>query len=114
EAALLGLLGGVIGSVCGIVIGRISIGRLPSTFVQTLEAYTEYVLPPYVVPVAIAACVAASVTASALAARQIHRVAPVEALAPVGTTSAEAGSRAMRTAAGVAGVIGLVSAVVVV
>jgi putative ABC transport system permease protein len=114
EAALLGFLGGVIGSVCGIVIGRISIGRLPSTFVQTLEAYTEYVLPPYVVPVAIAACVAASVTASALAARQIHRVAPVEALAPVGTTSAEAGSRAMRTAAGVAGVIGLASAVVVV
>jgi putative ABC transport system permease protein len=113
EAALLGLIGGAIGSVCGIVIGRIAIGRLPSTLVQSMEARIEYVLPPYVVPLAIAACVAASVTASALAARQVHTVAPVEALAPVCAASTEARSRPLRIAAGIAGVI-LVAATILI
>ena len=114
EAALLGLLGGFIGSVCGIAVGRMSVSRLPSVLVQTLDAYTEYILPPFVVPVAIAACVATSVTASALAARQIHRVAPIEALAPVLATSADAGPLAVRMAAGIAGAIGLTAAVAMV
>jgi putative ABC transport system permease protein len=38
EAALVGLIGGVIGSFCGVVMGRVAIGRLPSTMVQSLEA----------------------------------------------------------------------------
>jgi len=105
EAALLGFLGGAVGSGCGIVIGRIAIGGLPSTLVQSLEARLEYVLAPYVVPLAIGACVLASVAASALAARQVHSVAPVEALAPVGAASSEAGSRRIRIASGIAGVI---------
>jgi putative ABC transport system permease protein len=113
EAALLGFLGGVIGSVCGVFIGRIVISTLPSTLVQSLEARIEYVLAPYVVPLAIAACVVASVAASALAAQQVHSVAPVEALAPVGAASSEAGSRPIRIAAGTAGVI-LVAATILV
>jgi putative ABC transport system permease protein len=48
--------------------------------------------------------VAASVTASALAARQVHSVAPVEALAPNGAATSRADSRAIRMAAGIAGV----------
>jgi putative ABC transport system permease protein len=105
EAALLGFLGGAIGSAFGVLIGRIAVGRLPSTLVQSLEARTEYVLPLYVVPLAITACVVASVAASGLAARQVHSVAPVEALAPLGASSSAPGSRPLRIAAGVAGVI---------
>ena len=92
EAALLGFIGGVIGSVCGVVIGRLAIERLPSTLVQSLDARIEYVLAPYVVPLAVAACVVASVAASTLAARQVHHVAPIEALAPNGASTSTAGS----------------------
>jgi putative ABC transport system permease protein len=113
EAALLGLIGGAIGSACGVVIGHIAIGSLPSTLVQSLEARIEYVLPIYVVPLAIAACVVASVAASALAARHVHSVAPVEALAPIGAASPRAGSRRLRIAAGVAGVV-LVAATILI
>ncbi len=66
------------------------------------------------VPAAIAACVIASVAASALAARQIHGVAPVEALAPSGSATQEAGSRRLRIAAGVAGLLLLAVTVLIV
>lgn len=105
EAAVLGVAGGVIGAVCGVLVGRVAVGRLPPTLVQSLEAHTQYVLPIYVVPAAIAACVAASVTAAAMAARQIHSVAPVEALAPVGATTADGGSPRVRAAAVIIGVL---------
>jgi putative ABC transport system permease protein len=104
EAALLGFVGGAVGSLCGVVIGRVAIGELPSTMVQSLEARLEYVLPLWVVPLAIAACVVASVTASALAARQVHSVAPIEALAPNGATASGGGSQRVRIFAGVTGV----------
>ena len=114
EAALLGFLGGALGSVAGVAIGYLAIERLPSTMVQSLEARIEYVLPSYVVPVAIAACVLASVTASALAARQVHRVAPVEALAPSGAATSDAGSRKLRIAAGIGGTLLLAATVLIV
>ena len=114
EAALVGFLGGAIGSLCGVLIGRIAIGQLPSTMVQSLDARLEYVLPSWVVPLAIAACVTASVTASALAARQVHGVAPVEALAPSGAATSETGSRRLRVASGVAGVLLLAVTVLIV
>jgi len=103
ESALVGFLGGVIGSGLGIVIGRLAIGELPSTMVQTLDARLEYVLPMWVVPLAVAACVVASVAASALAARQVHAVAPIEALTPSGAATTEAGSRRLRITSGIAG-----------
>jgi putative ABC transport system permease protein len=114
EAALLGFIGAAIGSACGVVIGHIAIGGLPSTVVQSLDAHLEYVLAPYVVPLAIAACVVASVTASALAARRVHTVAPVEALAPSSAASSEAGSRRVRIAAGFAGAILVVATILIV
>jgi putative ABC transport system permease protein len=103
EAALVGLLGGAIGSGVGIVIGRLAIGELPSTMVQTLDARLEYVLPFWVIPLAVVACVVASVAASALAARQVHAVAPIEALAPSDTATHQAGSRRLRVASGITG-----------
>ncbi|AFM15186.1 ABC-type transport system, involved in lipoprotein release, permease component [Mycolicibacterium chubuense NBB4] len=105
EAALLGLAGGVLGSLAGIVIGHFAIDALPPTMVQSLQAHIEYVLAPYVVPLTIVACLAASVTASALAARQVYSVSPVEALAPAASAPPANGSRLrrMRVVAAVVG-----------
>ncbi len=114
EAALIGLVGGVIGSAFGVLIGRLAIDRLPSTMIQSLDARIEYVLSPYVVPAAIVAAVVASLTASALAARQIHGVAPIEALAPGGVTTSEAGSRRLRIVAGIAGAVLLAATILIV
>jgi putative ABC transport system permease protein len=114
EAALVGLLGGAIGSVCGVAIGYAAIGELPSTMVQTLDARIEYVLPIWVVPLAVMACIVASVTASALAARQVHCVAPIEAMAPSGAATSDAGSRRLRVASGIAGAMLLVATILIV
>ncbi|MCH9731185.1 MAG: ABC transporter permease [Actinomycetia bacterium] len=114
EAAVLGFLGGLIGSVCGIILGRIAVDTMPPTLTQSLEARTEYILPAYVVPVAVAAAVATSVIASAVAARQVNSVAPVEALAPIGAGSLETGSRPVRLAAGIFGVMCVAAAVLMV
>ncbi|WP_406231816.1 FtsX-like permease family protein [Nocardia sp. NBC_01009] len=84
EAALLGVLGGAVGAVLGVVMGRNAIDRLPAAIVQSVEARTEYLVPWYAIPVAIAACVLASVAAAAIAARQVYKVEPIEALVPVG------------------------------
>lgn len=114
EAALLGFVGGVIGSACGVVIGHLAIDRLPSTLVQSLDARIEYVLAPYVIPLAIAACIIASVAAAALAARQVHGVAPIEALAPNGAATSKVGSPRLRIAAGIAAVLLLAATVLII
>lgn len=114
EAAVLGLIGGVIGSACGIALGRVAIGTLPGTLTQSLEARTEYLLPAYVVPLAVAAAVVTSVIATAVAARQVHNVAPVEALAPIGAGSAEFASRPVRIVAAVFGTVCVAASVVLV
>jgi putative ABC transport system permease protein len=114
EAGVIGFLGGAVGSGFGVVIGYLAVGRLPSAMVQSLDARIEFVLPLYVVPLAIAACVIASVTASALAARHVHGVAPIEALAPAGAASTEAGSRPLRVAAGIGGTLLLAATVLIV
>lgn len=89
EAAALGLLGALIGVPLGIALGRWSIDRLPPFLAQSVDASVHYVLPEYAIPLAVAACVLACVAASASAARQVYRVAPVEALAPVGSASTD-------------------------
>ncbi|MFD4366662.1 ABC transporter permease [Rhodococcus sp. NPDC058521] len=113
EAALVGAIGGIVGSVIGVFVGRQAIDALPTAIVQSVEARTEYMLPGYAVPVTVAACVLASVAAAAFAARQIYSVAPVEALAPVGASSADAVRRSVRVVAGTIGVGFLAAAVTV-
>ncbi|MFE3541488.1 FtsX-like permease family protein [Nocardia sp. NPDC059177] len=112
EAALLGLIGGAVGAVIGVFIGRFSIDRLPAAIVQSVEARTEFMVPNYAVPAAIAACVMATVLAAAIAARQVYKVAPVEALAPVEASDAAGGGAWLRWAALVAG-LGLGAAAIV-
>ena len=105
EAGLVGLVGGLVGSALGVIIGRQAIGALPAALLQGYESRTEYILPGYAIPVGIAACVVVSVAAAALAARQVYKVAPVEALAPVGASAADAVPRTARVAAGVVGIV---------
>jgi putative ABC transport system permease protein len=104
EAAILGMIGGAIGSAIGILMGRIAIGRLPAAMTQGLEARIEYWLPGYAIPAAVVATALTSVVASAMAARQVYKVAPIEALAPVGVSAADRVPRWLRTATGVGAV----------
>lgn len=113
EAALLGLFGGAVGAVVGMVMGRVSIEQLPAAIVQSVEARTEYMVPGYAVPLAIAACVLASVAAASIAARQVYKVQPIEALVPIGVGRSDTASPVLRWAAAVLG-IGLAAAAVVI
>jgi putative ABC transport system permease protein len=101
EAATLGLIGGAIGSAIGILMGRIAIGRLPPVITQGLEARIEYWLPGYAVPAALAATMLTSAAASAMAARQVYKVSPIEALAPVGASAVDFVPRWLRMASGI-------------
>jgi putative ABC transport system permease protein len=114
EAAVLGVIGGAIGSVIGILLGHIAIGRLPPALTQGLEARVEYWLPGYAVPAAVAATVLASVVAAAMAARQVYKVSPIEALAPVGVSAADFVPRWLRIACGVGAVAVFAASIVIV
>jgi putative ABC transport system permease protein len=113
ETGLLGLVGGILGSALGVLIGRRAIGQLPAALLQGFESRTEYILPGYAIPVGVAACVVVSVAAAAVAARQVYKVEPVEAMAPVGASAADAVGLPARVVAGVVGV-GLIATAVAV
>ncbi|MFB8274216.1 ABC transporter permease [Nocardia colli] len=113
EAALLGVLGGGVGALLGIFMGRMAIGQLPAAIMSSVEARTEYLVPGYAIPVAVGACVLASVIAAGLAARQVYKVEPIEALLPVGVGRSDATSPLLRWAAIVAG-LGLAGLAVVI
>lgn len=113
EAAILGVIGGAIGSSIGILMGRIAIGRLPPAITQGLEARVEYWLPGYAVPAALATTVLTSVVASAMAARQVYKVSPIEALAPVGVSVADRVPRWLRITIGL-GAAGVFAASIVI
>jgi putative ABC transport system permease protein len=114
EAAILGLIGGAIGSGIGILMGRIAIGRLPPAITQGLEARIEYWLPGYAIPVALAATLLTSVAASAMAARQVYKVSPIEALAPVGVSAADFVPRWLRVASGIGAVAVFAASILIV
>ncbi|MFD3506694.1 ABC transporter permease [Nocardia sp. NPDC058666] len=113
EAALLGLVGGAIGAGIGALMGRFAIDRLPAAIVQSVEARTEFQVPNYAIPLAILACVVATVLAASVAARQVYKVAPVEALAPVESSDVAATSSALRWVALALGLLLGAGAVVV-
>lgn len=101
EAAILGLIGGALGAGVGVFAGRMAIGRLPPAITQGLEARVEYLLPGYAIPAALAATVLTGVAASAMATRQVYKVAPIEALAPPGASAADVVPRWLRAGSGV-------------
>ncbi|MBF6211187.1 ABC transporter permease [Nocardia puris] len=113
EAALLATYGAVGGAVVGVFAGQLSLAALPAAIVDSVEARTEYVVPWTAIPIAIVACVAAGVCAAAVAARQVYRVEPIEALAPVGVGRADAVSPVLRWGAVLVAVVTAVAAVAV-
>ncbi|MFJ4657693.1 FtsX-like permease family protein [Nocardia sp. NPDC088792] len=113
EATVLGLIGGAIGAGLGVLAGRWAIGMLPGAFTQVVQARLQYILPWYAIPVAIAAATLTNIAASAVAARQVYRVAPVEALAPVGASRVDTVSRRLRVLAAGAGVALIAAAILI-
>ncbi|KLO27375.1 ABC transporter permease [Mycobacterium haemophilum] len=114
EAAILAVIGGAIGSGIGIGLGRSAIGRLPAAMTQGLEARVEYFLPGYAIPVAVVATALTSVAASAMAVRQVYKVSPIEALAPVGVSAADRVPRWLRIGSGVGAIAVFVASILVV
>ena len=104
EAAIFGLIGGLIGVPVGILAGRWAIGRLPSAS-GTTALHVDYHLPAFAAPLAVLACVLACVLASALAARSVFAVAPVEAMVPGAASDAQAPSRKLLWLTGIVGVV---------
>jgi putative ABC transport system permease protein len=114
EAMVLGVIGGAIGSGVGILMGRVAIGRLPPAMTQGLEARIEYWLPGYAIPAALATTVLTSVVASAMAARQVYKVSPIEALAPVGVSTADFVPRWLRITCGVGAIAVFAASILIV
>lgn len=108
EAAILSAIGAVIGVGIGMLMGRWTIGLLPATFMQSLQVDIAYSLPWFTVPVVVAACVVSGVGAAAVAARAVYKVAPIEALAPVGVSSADKVGLPLRFVAGALGAAAIV------
>ncbi|MFF3226641.1 FtsX-like permease family protein [Nocardia suismassiliense] len=113
EAAVVGLIGGSIGAVLGIFAGRAAIDQLPPAIVQSIDTRTEFVLPGYAIPAAVLACLLASTLAAGVAARQVYKVAPIEALSPVGVSRSDVPSRALQVIAALVAVVGGAAAVVI-
>ncbi|KAA0022846.1 FtsX-like permease family protein [Antrihabitans cavernicola] len=105
EAAVLGLLGSAVGAALGIMLGRSAIRQLPEAIVQSVDTRTEFILPGYAVPAAMAVCVCACVAAAALAGQQVYRVAPIEALVPVAASRSALPSRSLLAIAAACGLI---------
>ncbi|WP_067888679.1 ABC transporter permease [Nocardia vaccinii] len=113
EAALLGLIGGGSGAMVGILMGRNAIHQVPSAMTASVQAHIEYLVPGYAIPIAIAACVLASTAAAAIAARQIYKVQPIEALAPVGVSKSDAVNPLLRWGAVLLGGVMVTAAILI-
>ncbi|GED98642.1 ABC transporter permease [Gordonia crocea] len=113
ESAVYGLIGGLIGIPIGILAGRWAIGRLPEMTVNSVGAAVSYHLPLYAPFVALAACVLACVAATALAARTVFSVSPVEAMSAAGGEVDSPLSGRVVAIAGIGGVAGIAASWVV-
>ncbi|WP_187346462.1 FtsX-like permease family protein [Gordonia sp. CNJ-863] len=114
EAALMGLVGGVVGIPFGILAGRAVIASLPDPPPDTVGTVINYHLPGYAPVVAVLACVIACVAATSLAARSVFSVSPVEAMAPVEVSDASRRRGPVVVIAAIVGVAGLIASWVIV
>lgn len=104
EAALIGVVGGIAGIPLGALMGDLAVGRVPPVLVQSFTGEVVFSVQWYAPLAAVVLCVGASVVASAVAARQVFSVAPVEALQPADVVTAEVHSDSLTIPALVAGV----------
>lgn len=114
EAALMGLVGGVLGIPLGILAGRAVISSLPEPPADSVGTVIDYHLPGYAPAAAVIACVVACVAATTLAARAVFAVSPVEAMAPVEVSDSASRRGPAVVIAAVLGVAGLIASWVVV
>ncbi|MDL9936068.1 FtsX-like permease family protein [Gordonia sp. ABSL1-1] len=114
EAALFGVVGGLIGVPLGILAGRWAISRLPEPTGNEVSATVDFYLPGYAPVVAVAACVIACVAATSLAARSVFAVSPVEAMVPGDVADASSRRWLAVTFAALGGIGALIGSVVVV
>src|SRR5262249_51447804 len=80
EAALLGLAGGVLGLPLGIALGRVAVASLPPFLTESFEARVQFSFSWSVAALAVSAAVAAALLGAWSAARQVLRIAPLDAL----------------------------------
>lgn len=114
EAALFGVVGGLIGVPLGILAGRFAVGQLPEPSATSMMPSIDYHLPGYAPVVAVAACVLACVGATTLAARSVFSVSPVEAMVPGEVSDAQKRRGPAVVIAALLGIIGLVGSWVMV
>lgn len=112
EAGVVGLIAGIVGIPLGIAMGHFAIDSLPPFLVEAFDVRLEYVLPGYAIPSALVLCVLACIAASALAAVQVYRISPVEALAVGGSETTAGPRQAFAIGAAALGVVAVVGSIV--
>ncbi|GAB2662300.1 ABC transporter permease [Nocardia goodfellowii] len=80
EAVLFGLAAATIGIPLGLLLARWAVGRTPAFLLDVVSARLHFQVTPLVFPAVIGLCVAASVAATLVAAHQVSRIEPTEAL----------------------------------
>lgn len=103
EAALIGLLGGLVGIPVGIVAGMLAIKQLPPLLIQSIDARIDYVMPYLAIPAVLLLTVCTTLLASAVAARAVSRVSPIEAMNPHEEPTSDENHQALRRTVGVVG-----------
>ncbi|QRY61756.1 FtsX-like permease family protein [Gordonia sp. PDNC005] len=109
ESALFGVVGGVAGIPIGVVAGRWALSRVPGGS-SSVGMEVSYTLPALVPAAGIGAAVLACIGATALAAKAVFSVTPVEAMAPGQVTEAAGVSPRLLWTSGVVGVMGVLGA----
>lgn len=88
EAALLGLIGSVAGSVIGVILSGILVRSIPDFYTNGLGVGVEMNMPSYAIPMALIVGVVSAVLAAAMPAMAAVKVAPAAAMRPVGVLEA--------------------------
>ena len=112
EAALLGLIGAVIGAAAGVVVARALVGHLPAQIVAAFDLRIGFILPAAAIPVALVVGVGLAVAAAVSPGRAAMRVAPVEAMRPEGVLEVGLWDTAVRWRYAGAGLAGVVAGIV--
>lgn len=114
EAALLGLIGSLAGSLIGIVAAGRLVTSIPPFIVSAVGVELGFYLPSYAIPAAVAAGMVASVFASYLPARRAVRVAPVESMRPEGILESIDGNEGIALGTTLVGVLILIGGIAMV
>jgi len=111
EAALMGLVAAVPGSIVGMFGGRMIIDQLPRGLQEMLGTRLEFYLPVWAIPVAIVGSVVVAVGASIMPALRATNVSPVEAMRADSPEDEAIQQTGRSIIIGIAGVVAIAGAV---